>query len=337
MLKENQYVKMKWNNSNKKHYISKGYKFTKINDEFIVKAEDLSLHSKFKVLCYCDYCGKEYSQSFSEHIKSGDCCKKCTYTKAHQTIKDRYGVDNIMDIDGVKEKQVQTNLEKYGVLHPMQNSKVREKSEKTCLEKYGNNTYFGSQIGKQAVQKYRDGLSEQEKQEIMDKIRTTCKERYGTKYPCELEEFKEKIRETNMKKYGVPYGLMNEDVRCKIIQSLIQNQNNRKSKQEQKCFEIIHKLYPNAISSKRCGKYTLDCILNCKNDNIDIEYDGWYWHKNMQEHDDIRNKFLISKGYKIIRILSEGRMPTEQQIQNAINDIITNKKEIAYIDIRSSQ
>ena len=57
MLKENQFIKMKWNSSNKKYFISKGYNFTKIYDEFTVKAEDLSNGSKAKVVCYCDYCG----------------------------------------------------------------------------------------------------------------------------------------------------------------------------------------------------------------------------------------------------------------------------------------
>lgn len=32
----------KWNAKNKKHYLELGYKFTKINDTFIVKVKDLT-------------------------------------------------------------------------------------------------------------------------------------------------------------------------------------------------------------------------------------------------------------------------------------------------------
>ena len=50
-------VKVKWNSSNKKHYIELGYKFTKIKDEFEVKIEHLTKGSNIKVKCICDGCG----------------------------------------------------------------------------------------------------------------------------------------------------------------------------------------------------------------------------------------------------------------------------------------
>lgn len=41
MLKENQFVTVKWNPYSQKYYQSKGYVFTKRGDEFQVKIEDL--------------------------------------------------------------------------------------------------------------------------------------------------------------------------------------------------------------------------------------------------------------------------------------------------------
>ena len=55
----------------------------------------------------------------------------------------------------------------------------------------------------------------------------------------------------------------------------------------------------------------------------------------MQEYDNERNIYVAKNGYKIIRILSEGKMPTVAQLQNAIDDIVINNKDIVYIDIRN--
>ena len=105
MLKENQYIHTIWNSSNKKYLISKGYVFTKMYDDVVVKAEDLSNGSKIKVICYCDYCKKEILKTYHDHIVRGDCCKNCYPIKVKETLQSRYGVDNVMAIKGVKEKE----------------------------------------------------------------------------------------------------------------------------------------------------------------------------------------------------------------------------------------
>lgn len=332
MLKENQYVHTIWNSSNKKHLISKGYVFTKIHDDILVKAEDLSNGSKIEVVCLCDYCGQEMIRPYYEHITRGDCCSKCRYLKTKETLQSRYGVDNVMDIQGVKDKVKQTNIEKYGCTCTAHNPKIKAKIKQANIEKYGNEYYFGSEKGKQVIQQIIDNRTEEEKQNILNKMQSTCLEKYGTKNAMSSDIVKQKIINTNMEKYGVPYAIMNEDVKAKQVQSMIDNQKNRTSKQEKKCYDIINKIYKDCEPSVRCGKYTLDCILNYQNIKIDIEYDGWYWHQRMQEHDKIRNDFILDKGYKIVRIISDGKMPTTKQIQKAVNDIV-NGKDIVYIDI----
>jgi very-short-patch-repair endonuclease len=47
-------VKLKWSRRGIKHYTNKGYIFTKINDEFIVKTEDLNKSDKTKIEVICD-------------------------------------------------------------------------------------------------------------------------------------------------------------------------------------------------------------------------------------------------------------------------------------------
>src|SRR5579875_2447589 len=81
-LIENQIIKVKWHSGNKKHYISKGYIFTKIGDEFEVKAEDLSDNSSYEVMCYCDNpeCDKVFPRKYGSFVRANRqsfCSKEC--------------------------------------------------------------------------------------------------------------------------------------------------------------------------------------------------------------------------------------------------------------------
>ena len=86
---ENQIVQVKWNNTNKEWYESKGYIFTKRNEIFDVYAKDLSPRSNARIQATCDYCGKNYETSFVV-LKDGrktiqkDCCPNCTGKKASE-------------------------------------------------------------------------------------------------------------------------------------------------------------------------------------------------------------------------------------------------------------
>lgn len=81
MIKE-KYVIIKWCNSNKKYYISKGYAFTKYGETFSVKIEDLPKSSEVKITAICGTCGIEKNMTFHayNHITNNDkktyqCCQ----------------------------------------------------------------------------------------------------------------------------------------------------------------------------------------------------------------------------------------------------------------------
>jgi hypothetical protein len=84
MLVKNQKVIMRWNGRNKKHFIDKGYLFTKLNDEIEVNVEHLTKGSSTIIKVICDYCFKEketlYNQYYEQVIKPNFdkyCCKEC--------------------------------------------------------------------------------------------------------------------------------------------------------------------------------------------------------------------------------------------------------------------
>ncbi len=92
MFDENQIVQVRWNNSNREWYESKGYVYTKRNDSFDVKVVDLSLRSNAKIKAICDYCGEEYNACFvvlmdGRKVIKKDCCSKCTGKKTSDVTK----------------------------------------------------------------------------------------------------------------------------------------------------------------------------------------------------------------------------------------------------------
>lgn len=61
-------VIIKWNGNNK-HYLDKGYIFTKFNDNFIVKVDDLSLGSDVKIDVQCDNCNTIKKIRYCDYYK----------------------------------------------------------------------------------------------------------------------------------------------------------------------------------------------------------------------------------------------------------------------------
>ena len=87
---------VKWNGSQRKYYESKGYVFTKFNDEFECKFEDIPHASDKFVDCQCDYCGKIYSVQIKKHYRNTqiiqkDACKDCAGIKNKEVKLFKYG------------------------------------------------------------------------------------------------------------------------------------------------------------------------------------------------------------------------------------------------------
>lgn len=204
------YVEVKWNTRNKAYYESLGYKYTKMQDVFLVKVEDLQRGSSVMVEVKCDYhadgCKDVSFVRWSDYIKikennpdnKKDCCnnKKCMVMKQTETNISRYGTTCVFQNEDVKKKTEKTNLEKYGVKNPFESSEVQDKIKQTNLEKYGYE--FSSQ-----------------NKEVKDKIKKTNLERYGVENPFESDEIKQKIRKTNLERYGVEVPTQNHIIREK--------------------------------------------------------------------------------------------------------------------------
>lgn len=69
----------------------------------------------------------------------------------------------------------------------------------------------------------------------------------------------------------------------------------------------------------RVKRYYIDIALEPTTlFRIAVEYDCWHWHKDRVEHDTKRDQYLLSQGWRILRIKSRDLIPTIHELHAAI-------------------
>ena len=135
----------------------------KLNKDGICRSCEIDLEIKSKVK-KCVICGKEY-HGLRDTCGNSHCNAKLAHQrrvqngnfnspfnnpevreKSKETMKERYGVENIFANEQTKEKIKQTNLNRYGVEYVSQNKDIRKKMEDTCIKNYGTKSPFQSDI-----------------------------------------------------------------------------------------------------------------------------------------------------------------------------------------------
>lgn len=154
-------VELKWNSKIKKHYEERGYVYSKMNDIFEVKVDDLTDGSSVLVDVKCDYCHNIYQKHWYNYLQENkksiihkDSCAKCKSLKAKESVQLTYNCDNVFQLEDVKNKICETNIEKYGVNNPFQSEEIKEKIRKTNMDKYGFESAMQSTALKERRRKY---------------------------------------------------------------------------------------------------------------------------------------------------------------------------------------
>lgn len=134
ILINDKYSKNIYNNIEKEH-ITKNV--------FYIDAYDLPNKSNKKVLVRCDYCGEITTIKYNDYNKCIEnnqgvyYCKNCRKHHILRTVKEKYNVDNISNLEEVKAKKKETCNKNFGCDWPMQNKNIYEKAKNKMIEKYG--------------------------------------------------------------------------------------------------------------------------------------------------------------------------------------------------------
>ena len=294
---------------NLKHLTVLGYD-AKVGMNISVLSTHLCETSNTIIHAKCDICSEETQlkkTNYTKSLKSHNyyCCPKCAIYKVKETFLKKYGVNNVFQLESIKDKIKETNIEKYGVKSPQQSDEIKKKTEETNLKKYGVSHTFQSvevkeKIKKSILNKYGvEYISQSEK--IKNKIKKTNIERYGVEcvassekfkksifnrygveYVFQSEEIKDKVKKTNLERYGFEIPMRNEEIKEKYRKSIFEKYGCIHPMQNDKIFEKTLKnsyqtKYFNNLKYK--GTYELNFIKryeylniqNCK--SIDYFYD----------------------------------------------------------------
>ncbi|MDY8021275.1 DUF559 domain-containing protein [Paenibacillus polymyxa] len=354
-------IKINWSNKTRGRYEGLGYKFTKYGNTFMVNISHLSLGSAKEISYLCDYCLDKGEQKILKNkycsyierrkIVAKDCCKDCTILKRKDVLLEKYGVENVFQLQDTKNKIISTNLkkygtknytkteeytkkkqrtciERYGTLHPTQSDKIKEKTKNTNLRKYGVKNVmhvpkFKNKMNDTILQRYgATNISQTEG--YREKFKQTSLKNWGTESPLQNKDVREKIRKTIVQRYGCDNPLKNEDIQKKQMQTLMKNGNVPTSSQQMKIFEMLSKDY-NVTLNYSVGRCFFDIALLFDDVKIDIEYDGAAFHKHRQKEDRKRDEFAKAEGWKVLRIKSAHKVPYIEEMKVKIESLINTE------------
>ena len=180
-------------------------------------------------------------------------------------------------------------MDRYGVEAPSKLKEIRDKQIKTCLEKYGVEWASSTQ-------------------DFKNKVKKTCLEKYGVEYGFQSDITKQHIKDTMIKKYGVDNIMKLESMKQHFKDiAAITNKKRRetgiknksfgpKSKEEDKCYELLKRIYPDIIRQYTSKEYPWMCDFYVPSKKLYIEYQGYYTHgKHKFNKENIRDQIEVER------------------------------------------
>jgi hypothetical protein len=309
---------------------------------------------------WCEVYGEEKSEimkrDMSDRVKGDG-----NPSKNPNTIKNKinnnlykYGVENVFQLDHIKEKSKKTLIDKYGVEYPMMCEEIKEKSRKTNYERYGvEHPMMLDLIKKKAfdnsVKKYGEYHSKVES--IKNKNRETSMSKYGVDNFVKSEEYRKNFIIFNDVKYvkyiglGVSIFLCEKghhfEIKCDNYHSrlsigtpmctICNPIGDSKSIKQKEVFSFIQEFYSGKILDCYRDKMEIDIYLPDK--KIGIEFNGLYWHsvkyRDKGYHLEKTNYFK-QKGIRIIHIWEDDWIYKKNIIKSQIRNILSSENNRIY-------
>lgn len=159
-----------------------------------------------------------------------------------------YGVENIFQINSIKEKSKNTKLIKYGDI----NYHNMEKTKYTNTKKYGVENIF------------------KKKEYIIN----CFKKKYGVEHALQIKKFFDKAKNTLKERYG------DENYRNpkKIYETKMKNGTITGSNEENTIYNLLIQKYPKVIRQYKDVRYPYSCDFYIPSEDLFIEYQGYFSH-----------------------------------------------------------
>jgi hypothetical protein len=195
----------------------------KINNINLTKDYSLGTVNIFSTIegnCLNNDCSNIFSKSFRSLLKTNGYCLSCStkigLKKVVKTCLEKYGVENPLKSNEVKNKMKKTCLEKYGSEYASQSQEIKDKVKKTNIEKYGVPYPLSLLETKEKVKKTlmeKFGVDHASKSEIVkEKKKQAALAAYGVEHISQAPEVREKCKQTCLKNFGVEFPMQSKEV-----------------------------------------------------------------------------------------------------------------------------
>ena len=198
--------------------------------------------------------------------------------KLKNTIKEKYGVDNISQADEIKRKKIETCIKNYNVENPSQSKEIQDRIKHNNLKRCG-------------VESTNSLL------EVKNKKITTCLKHFNCEYPGQCEDVQKKIKQTKIDKYGDPnytnfekaketcrkhFGVdcylslpaaQEASIKTKLLRGTINT-----SKPEQKIKKLLSEKFSLVKYQYKSELYPFNCDFYIPEKDLYIEYQGFWTH-----------------------------------------------------------
>ena len=323
MIKEKE---LKVKISSRNSYLRDKYK-CEYGDEIMVKVEDISKNSHYKITAICEECGIEteimiHKYHVNKQRQGYYGCKKCSRKKFKLTNQELFGCDNPSQNDKVKLKRENTCIEKYGVKTTLIESETKKKIDKTNLELYGNECFLKSDARIENVKnKIIENFDKNFK--LIDLIGGVIPDKYIYEIECE-KGHNFKINST-MFYQRCKWNTIVCTV-CNPIGSFSQ------SGYEIQLFEFIKNNYDGKIiTSDRQLIVPQEIDIYLPDLKLGFEFNGNYWHCDLyKEKNYHKNKTdkCINKGVHLVQIYEDEWIYKQDIVKSRILNLLGKSNRI---------
>ena len=313
----------------------------------------------------CPICGKETTfrslgMGYAKH-----CSTKCTSNDPkvremhNNTMLTRYGYEHALQVPEFKEKQENTteerhgnknyyatekfktemheyNLENFGVEFNWQREDVKEKIKDTKEERYGDRNYVNIEKMKQTkLEKYGD-----ETYFDKEKMLKTKNENYKIKYQKLANDNGQNIRIDSIGRWQINCTCLTCNSEFSIYRAYYKVRISRNepiclkcnpivistvSREESSLYDYIKELSNNVIQSDKniLNGHELDIFLPDK--KIAIEYDGLYWHCELNKETTYhlkKTETCEKQGIQLIHVFEDEWLAKPDIVKSRINGLL---------------
>lgn len=187
------------------------------------KCADELKKKKSREIRKCIYCdsGFEVRKKDKKKLCSEECRKEWSLlpeniesriNNSKKAIKEKFGVDNVFQLERIKQKSKKTKKEKYGDENYNNSQKMYQTNIKNRGKNYVNDII---EVRREKFLKEHGVEHHLQLDEFKNKMKKTNLKKYGVENVSQVEEFKEKRKETMLKLYGVENASQNEEIKQK--------------------------------------------------------------------------------------------------------------------------